>query len=170
MAARTPHKFSYVHRVRGFTLLETVVALAIVGAATAIGVSLYSAAAQMRLEQRRAALAGELARAQLAQMRQYPQHFEWPDTLGASFAEVSAKPDSPAAGLARPVLQATAAGSALSQADRVYDGFRWRGFLRRVEGRPGCCEVVLAVYPPGRAEQRAHMLTALLPWPVEGGT
>lgn len=156
-------------RKSGFTLLETLVALAIISVATAIGVSLYAASAGLRTDQRRETLATERAHSQFAMLRKYPQSFDWPESLTGLFQEVFPREDALPAQALQPTVSPTTPRRALAQSN-LYDSLDTRVFVRACDGASGCCEVLVVVSTRGGAERKPYTETGLMAWPVEDGS
>jgi prepilin-type N-terminal cleavage/methylation domain-containing protein len=75
-------------RNAGFTLIETIVALGIIGVATYISISLYTGSLELGQSVRLYTVAADAADEYLAELVRDPSNFTWPDANQAQAGEV----------------------------------------------------------------------------------
>lgn len=147
----------------GFTLIEVIVALAVIGVAATIGVSMFgqSYAAGTDVRDRRAA--HKLAEEILAEMQRDPASFAWP--APADQLQPVTKKDASTAS-ARPAVRATYP-AANNRIDAQYGMYAWRGYVK-LPADLKTCELTVVVSWVRAGRLRSVTLTALAPLGVAG--
>lgn len=117
----------------GFTLIEMLVAISVIGVAVTVFMQMYTASMDLGKLSRNRQLASEIAREQLNLLIMNPSSYVW-ETSGANadgLFRIRTTADEPRAGMkveAPPV--APFARPARARQEVVYDQYRWRAFGR----------------------------------------
>lgn len=145
-----PRNHSGTRRRRGregFTLVEVLVAFAVLGVATWIILSLFTSSLQLEKNARSMRVAADLARDRLADITARPGAYTWPaaDTISAETgAPLTLKDASGTAGFATPAALPTSPLAARSEA-AFYDKFAWEAFVKQPAAGRGCYELLVVV-------------------------
>lgn len=161
------------HGARGFTLLEVIVALAIIGFATQIFISLFNSSVELGVTARNRAIAARIAEDQLNAITRAPADFTWAlpeDGPGDALFPVRLGPDDPPAGNA-PDLPAAMppAEDAFRREEATLRKFRWQAFARLPNPNAAHYEVTVAVRWKEAARDQVVALTSAVPRAVVGG-
>lgn len=152
--------------VRGFTLIEMIVALAIIGIGASIFVRLYTASADLGRAAQNQSIAIRLAEQQIAAITHHPEQFQWnrPDTLGDTPFPISLGPDDPKSG--NPFGEPSALPADLPAREReknLYERFRWRAHGRLPFPNAPYYEVTVIVQWKEAARPKMLALTTSVP-------
>ncbi len=153
-------------RREGFTLVEVLVALAVVSVATWIILSLFSSSLKLERSARSTRVATDLARDRMADILARPAAYAWPEA-DAVTAETGAPlkllNEPPQAGAF--ALPAVLPASPLAQSSEkvFYERFSWEAFVKRpAEGR-GFYEVLVVVRWTEANRPQQVVLTGSIP-------
>ena len=154
-------------RKAGFTLLEVLVALVIMGVASSIFLTLYSASAAVAQSNRSMQAAANLASEYLSAIIANPNQYRWPDFDNKPYGELY------------PVIRVGDEGLPLKQADpprvrptneqaserekNFYAGFSWEAFTVLPAEDTDYVEVLVNVWWQERGRDRVFSLTSCLP-------
>lgn len=120
----------------GFTLIELIVSLFVIGVATTIFMHLYAASIDLGKLSRNRSIAVGVAEEQLGLIMREPSNFVWdyanPDSAG--FFRIRAAADDPRAGVVAPLPKATLPADAAFQRESiVFNQFRWKAIGKLAE-------------------------------------
>jgi prepilin-type N-terminal cleavage/methylation domain-containing protein len=133
-------------RTAGFTLLELLVALTVVGVASAVFVGMFSACLGLSRANRNLAVATELAETQLAALLRAPQDFVWNNTEKTTRFLVTCPEKEPPGGYPVPVpAVALVTREAQQQLNKRYGQFRWTAFAQLSAPDAAAYEVTVAI-------------------------
>ncbi len=156
---------------RGFTLLELIVALAVLSVAVTVFVQLFNASLGLGRSAQDHSVAGELARGQLEAIIRAPEQFLWqvPASPGEAAFPILASAEDPPAGnsfdapaVLPPAVQPPVTASK-EPAQGLYERFRWRAFGRFAGTNPAYCEVTVVVIWEARGRRQMFSLTSAAP-------
>lgn len=152
-------------RREGFTLVEVLVALAVLSAATWIILSLFTNSLKLERNARSTRVAAELARDRLADILARPTAYAWPaeDAIaGETPAPLTLKEPSQAGVFALP---AVLPASPLAQsAEKVfYERFSWEAIVKRPAEGGGFYEVLVVVRWEEAKRPKQVVLTGSIP-------
>jgi hypothetical protein len=158
-------------------MIEMIVALAVMGVATTIFVSLYRTSMELASSGSHQLVAAQLAEAQLQDIVRHPENYLWeiPETPDAARYRVKQDEDDPLVGLsfAGPGV-APAADTANLRNEKLYGLFTWRAYalFPRVEGGglrpdPAYLDVVLEVRWVEGGRDQVLSLTSVVPFVQE---
>lgn len=151
---------------RGFSLLELLVALAVISVAGTIYVSFYSSSLGLAKTARNRAVAAALAEEHLSAILRHPERFLWqkPAEAGLDQFPIAIGEDDPKAG--NPV-ERPAAMPADEAADRnqaaMYDAFRWKAYGRLPSLSAAYYEVTVVVHWEEAGRPQLLSLTSAVP-------
>jgi len=151
---------------RGFSLLELLVALAVISVAGTVYVSFYSSSLGLAKTARNRAVAASLAEEHLSAILRHPEHFLWqkPAEPGVEQFPIALADDDPKAG--NPV-ERPAAMPADEAADRnqaaVYDAFRWKAYGRLPSLTAAYYEVTGVIHWEEAGREQLLSLTSAVP-------
>lgn len=150
---------------RGFSLIEIVIALAVMSVAIAIFIKLFGGSLDLARQGRNHTIAISIAESQLDALVQQPNHYRW-----ESVRETAEKPfpirtseDDPKAG--NPVSPPEALPAEVGLDARVrdrYENFRWKAFGRVPSGQ-SYAEVTVVVLWDEAGRDRKLALTSAVP-------
>ncbi|MBI2423786.1 MAG: prepilin-type N-terminal cleavage/methylation domain-containing protein [Candidatus Hydrogenedentes bacterium] len=150
---------------QGFSLLELLVALAVLGVATTIFIRLYSLSTDFARVARNRTVAAAIAEEQLARLRMNPDQFQWqiPEPVSSEVFGILVPEEPPAGNEAAPGKAMPPELKAKEDTETLYQSFRWKAFGRIPEPNAAFVEVTVAVYwtQSGRPESLA-LSTALM--------
>lgn len=156
---------------RGFTLMETLVALSVVATAVAIFVSMYGNGVGLTRLARDRAIAADAAQAQLALITRAPRSFFWEvpaDGGDAQFA-IKQNADDPKAGnVITPPTAMPADQVAANRAENTFSEFRWRAFGRQPKDKEYCEVTVVVTWHEASREEMLALSSAVPRSAVEG--
>jgi prepilin-type N-terminal cleavage/methylation domain-containing protein len=149
----------------GFSLIELVVALAVMSVAIGIFVQLFGSSLDLARQGRDHTIAAGLADAQLNTIVQRPNDFRWerdPEAEERPFP-IRLATDDPRAGNPFAGPEALPAEVGLDVREKaLYDAFRWKAFGRIVPGQP-YAEVTVVVNWEEAQRERKVALTSAVP-------
>lgn len=152
-------------RSPGFSLVELVVALAVMSVAVAIFVKLFGGTLDLARQGRNHDIAASIAESQLNTLVHHPNRFRWEredDTLEKPFP-IRLAEDDPRAGNPFQPPEALPAEIGLDERMRaLYDNFRWKAFGRVPPGQP-YAEVSVVVSWEESGRERRLALTSAVP-------
>ena len=130
----------------GFTLVELLVALTVVGVAAAVFVGMFSASLGLSRSNSNLAVATELAETQLAVLMRAPRDFVWDNSKGtACFAVTTHEPEPPGGYPVEPPAINLVTKEAQQKLAERYSQFRWTAFARLAAPDAAAYEVTVAV-------------------------
>ena len=163
---------------RGFTLIETLVALSVVSVAVGIFISLYGDSLGLGRLAHQRAMAAEAAQAQLALITQAPGTFLWKapaDGADVQFPILSSEDDPKAGNIITPPSAMPADETANLRAQNAYENFRWRAFGRLPKEKEYCEVTVVITWQRGNRDEMLALTSAVprvvaeaKPAPAEG--
>lgn len=135
-------------RLRGFTLVELIVALTVVSAAMSALIMMFNAGLGLANQARNRAIAAELASGQLALLSASPRTFLWredaADASGLFPINLSAE-DPPAGNPVQGPEVRLASLPAQEKSDALYQRFRWKAWGRAIQDA-NVYEIVVSVH------------------------
>jgi len=147
----------------GFTLIEVLMALVVLGAVATIFTSLLVKSLELNKTNRDTRIATRLAEDLVTQIVQAPGDFYWalPEQAGEDLFRIGLSPDDPPAGnpCAMPAL-VPANDQAAAVAEAVHERFRWRAFGRLTGTTAHHYEVVVEVHWTAQGRTFAVALTS----------
>lgn len=156
----------------GFTILEVLVALFVIGSATTVFIGLYTSSLALARSSTHYAVASQLAEEFLAEMRSNPSQFVWPNysdkPIGELHDVVLVKDESPI----RLVDLPTAMPNLKSEYDRenrLYRNFAWTAFSRIHGETANFVEVLIVVTWEHEGKLHRFYLTSALPRSIGEG-
>lgn len=150
---------------RGFTLIETIIALSVLAVATGIFVGLFSRSLELGRLAHDRGVATQAAEAQLDLIARQPRAFQW-DVAAANEAgafPVRQTADDPKAGV--PITLPTAMPAdefAARRAEASFENFRWRAFAQRSKDNT-YFEITVAVTWKEAGKDNVVALTSAVP-------
>jgi len=151
----------------GFTILEIVVALAILGVAVALFISLYNASDFLIQDSRSTKVAAELAAEQLADLTANPEAYTWPALVAGESGEVALI--SGQTKLAPPGSEPTDKQAGERELT-FYDRYAWEALAKLPTETAEFIEVSVVVRWVERERKRSFTLTSYLPRSTAGGS
>ena len=164
---QAPSKRDQHSCVGGFTLLELIVSLAVLGVAFWSFISMHNAGLTLAKTGRNQTIAASLADEKLGELLRQPNRFKWETPLeptsDALFAIREAQDDPKAGNLfdlptAMPTTELTYDKQAI-----VYDQFAWKAFGRRPSEDATYYEVTLSVFWNEAGREKLFALTSSVP-------
>lgn len=143
----------------GFTIVEVVVALAVLSVATYIAVSLYTSGYAFAATSGHAAIAMDLAEMRLIELEVAPGEFAWPEPVVGAFGEI-APVDTEAT--YTPEVLPTDRRYGL-RARNLYERFTVRSLGRLQEEEAGYAEILVVVTWLDQGRERVYTLSSALP-------
>ncbi len=147
-------------RTKGFTLIELIVAIAVVSVAATVFMSLYTSSLTLARAAQNKTVAATLAEEQMNAILQHPDHFYWaiPEEENAAQFPIGNSTEDPKVG--NPVEAPTilpAEEWAKRQSERLYKQFRWQAYGRLPDPQASYYEVTVVIRwtEGGRAEALA---------------
>jgi prepilin-type N-terminal cleavage/methylation domain-containing protein len=154
--------------VGGFTLVEVIVALAVVGVGVTVVLSLYTNSLAINRSNRNHSIAAALAEEQLAHLRCNPGGYDWAGVLESeegALAELKLKPMEGGAatqGFKAPaVVPDGAPGSAPER--QLYEDFTWQAYVRSAARETPYIEVIMVVRWREAQRPREFALASYVP-------
>ncbi|MFO7774166.1 MAG: prepilin-type N-terminal cleavage/methylation domain-containing protein [Candidatus Hydrogenedentota bacterium] len=148
----------------GFTLVEMLAALAVVGVAAFIVISLFSWSLVLAQESRRHSMAVGMASELLTRMHKAPEEFVWPGLDEISSGEHVPVEAGDAFDADAGLPRAMPTVSRLRDAEiAVRDAFQWEAFARRPDDDANYVQLTVAVYWQAQGRERVYTLTGALP-------
>jgi prepilin-type N-terminal cleavage/methylation domain-containing protein len=130
----------------GFTLLELLVALTVVGVAAAVFVGMFSACLGLSRTNRNVTVATEVAETQLAAILRTPQDFVWDNSkVTTRFPVTTREPEPPGGYAVQPPAVTLVTKEAQQQLADRYGQFRWVAFAQLAAPDAAAYEVTVAV-------------------------
>jgi prepilin-type N-terminal cleavage/methylation domain-containing protein len=165
--------FNRKQQAGGFTLIEILVALAIVGVATYIIISLFSSAFSLAQNNRARRVAGALAEGQLADLMRNPAKYAWPDLKAAKvgeLSEVSVRGETDKGGR---VFDAPSVmpidKRAFNREQSFYGKFSWDAYVKLPKENVPHAELTVVVRWRSQGRSDAFALTSCVPRSVMEG-
>ncbi len=160
------HRGSAPSTKGGFTLIEVVVAIFVIGVAVSVGLSLYAASYSLARDSRLVRIAADLAAEQVQQIQTNPGQFTWPplapgqpqSLMPTTGAEEEPQPFTPPSALPP---EERSGRKALTE----YEGFTWQAFASRPEGADTFAEVTVVVHWTFEGKPKQFALTTLVARP-----
>jgi prepilin-type N-terminal cleavage/methylation domain-containing protein len=152
----------------GFTLIEILVALAVMGVATTLIISLYANSVSLGQLDRSRRAAYTVAEALLADVSLNPSAYTWPDANALASGELAqigiTNPDSA-------YLPATLPPLALAHTreKELYERFSTSAYARGSDAAPQLVEVTVVVTWTEKGSHKTASLSTAMPRPVTGG-
>lgn len=156
----------------GFTLMETLVALSVIGAAVTVFISMYGSSVDLGRLARDRSLAATAAQDQLDLILRQPGAFLWsiPESGGEESFPILATAEDPKAGVElAPPAALPADLQANERTKAAYAPFRWRAFGRLPKDKE-YCEVTVVVTWKQAGKEQMLALTSALPRAAMGGS
>ena len=157
----------------GFTLLETMVALGVMGVAITIFVATYSSCLALRTYYRDDIIASELAEECLAELKVSPNRLDWSALAAAAPGELVRL--NPATDTAAPLgkfepPKVIPQGERDARSTRVfYNKFSWEVYARKAQSGQAYMELVIVVRWQEAGRRRSLAVTSLVPTDMAGG-
>jgi prepilin-type N-terminal cleavage/methylation domain-containing protein len=150
----------------GFTLLEVLAALVVLGVATGIFASLFVASMNLGHLSQSETVAATLAEEQLVLLRNHPQGFAWPDLAAVdpgSFAPVA--PHGATEGLSATFLPSMMLLNqrANDRDHAFYERYSWQTFARLPEPDSGYLELAVVIAWAEKGKPQRFVLTSAIP-------
>jgi prepilin-type N-terminal cleavage/methylation domain-containing protein len=159
------HRDSAPSAKGGFTLIEVVVAIFVMGVAVSVGLSLYAASYSLARDSRLVRIAADLAAEQAQQIEANPGQFTWPAlepgeprSLLPVGAEEGPQPFAPPSALPP---EERSGRKALTE----FEGFTWQAYASRPEGADAFAEVTVVVHWTFEGKPKHFTLTTLVARP-----
>lgn len=153
-------------RRKGFSLIELIVALAIVSVAGTVFVSFYTSSIDLGRTAQNRTVAAQLAREQLNTILRHPEKFQWqvPAEAGtAAFPIVVPGEDTKVGNPVQlPAVQPPNENSFQRNA-AVYDKFHWMAQGRFPDANSAYCEVTVTIQWPEAVRPQMLALTSAVP-------
>lgn len=149
---------------RGFTLIETLIALSVVSVAVAIFVNLYGDSLGLGRLAHERAVAAEAAQTQLALITRSPGMFLWKapsDAAEVQFPILASEDDPKAGNIITPPSAMPADENADERARIAYENFRWRAFGRLPKDKEHCEVTVVVTWKQGGREEMLALTSAV---------
>lgn len=150
-----------------FTLLEIVVALAVMAVAVSIIVTLYQASAMYAAQSREIRTAMVLAEERLQDIRINSSSYEWPTLTPEKPAEI--KPVSGVYSVEPPKSLPPEPSAGLRERN-MYEGFTWHAYAKLGQPNSEIVELTVIVEWQSRGKNRSFSLTTYTPKVRSGGT
>lgn len=150
---------------KGFTLMEVLVAFAVISVATWILVSLFTSSLKLEKNARSMRVAADLARSRLADITTRPEAYAWPavDTITTEAgAPLTLKKPTSENAFATPAVLPTNALAADNETD-FYAGFSWDAYVKRPLAGRGFYEIIVVVSWQEAARPKQVVLTSSIP-------
>lgn len=166
-------RICHVRRKRGdegFTLLEVLVALAVLSVATYVIMQLFMGSVGLGQADRSRRTAMALAEERMADISMRPGNYQWPDAAD-QLTELT-PPGGESEGVASEATPPTTKPTYPQAGDReagFYSRFSWKTFVRYADAPPGTCEVTVVVNWEQDGKPQSVSLTSLLPRPKKEG-
>ncbi len=157
---------------RGFTLVEMIVALAVLSIATTILISVLGRGVALGEHSRHRTAAANIGESLLAEIQARPNAYVWPsfeDLASGELVEITPSDGKP--GTSGYTVTAPAGVEPGSRQQVFFEGFRWRAHGRRPAERANYLELTVSLYwtEAGRAQSLA-LTTAFPRALVENGS
>jgi len=153
-------------RNKGFTLVELIIALAVLAVALSGLIALYGVSLELAKEARQKTVAVELASTQMAALSASPEQFIWhvDDSDATALFPITRDEDAPAAGniVASPEVMLVNRNAHVHN-ENFYNRFRWKAWGRLSSPDAQAYEITVAVYWRARGKQRSLALTSSVP-------
>lgn len=156
-------------RRAGFTLLEVIVALGVIGVAIGIIVSLFTASLSLATDSRNESVAAAFAQERMVDIQKNPALFDWSKlnaAAGNQLAPVALSEVGKAAGRTtgfNPPSTLSASQERAEREDTFYRKFSWEAFAMKREANNAYVEVTVVVRWQHAGRQRSFALTSLTP-------
>lgn len=152
----------------GFTLIEMLVALAVLSVATSVFITLFSECVALGNLDRSRQIGSAIAEQRLAEVAIDPSAYTWPsaDTLASELVPLEFTGElSPQIPATLPTL------SQMNDRERTFYGrFTSQLYVRKSDAAPGLCEVTAVVRWQNEGKDRSLSLVTLMAVPAAGGT
>lgn len=148
--------------MRGFTLIEMLVALAVVGVATGVMASLFTSSMNLGDKARHERIAAEIAEVQLREICLNPRFFDWNQAGAAGLELFNITPASGADAAGHPAGAPRTAPpdrAAAVRAAGLYERFRWEAYGRLPRENAPYFEVTVVVRWQAAGRPRLVALT-----------
>jgi len=152
-------------RREGFTLMEVLVAFAVISVATWIFVSLFTSSLKLENNARSMRVAADLARSRLADITTRPEAYAWPasDTITTDVgALLTLKKATSENAFATPAVLPTNALAADNETD-FYAKFSWDAYVKQPAAGGGFYEIIVVVSWQEAARPKQMVLTGSIP-------
>ncbi|HQH67466.1 MAG TPA: prepilin-type N-terminal cleavage/methylation domain-containing protein [Candidatus Hydrogenedentes bacterium] len=149
----------------GFTLVEVLVALAVMSAATWIIISLFTSSVKLEKNARSMRVAADLARARLADITARPEAYVWPAAEAVTAeqgAPLTLKSEQEASFFAMPAVLPSNPIAANSEKN-FYDNFTWEAYVTRPPAGRGYYEILVVVGWQEANRSQQLILTGSIP-------
>ena len=162
------HRHPRARRTQGFTLLEIIFSLAILGVATTVIMSLFSHSLVLGTTSRNLSTASTLAEEQLNDILRNPSAYDWTGLAGAAPGRfVHVKLVTPPEGKEPygfgPPTALPGDASSEKRERGFYSKFRWTARAKPPAADSRCVEVTVIVHWKQGQQTRSLALTSLLP-------
>lgn len=150
----------------GFSLIELIMALAVVSVAATLGASLLQQSLSLGRSARNRVIASHLAEEQMNVLLRHPDRFQWPaaeEFEKAQFPIVNPGCDKNGYSLLDRPSAAPLDTRARNRDNVLYDGFRWKAFGHFPAPEAPYCEVSVEIRWKEAGDTRAFVLTSALP-------
>ncbi len=152
-------------RLRGFSLIELITALAVVGVASTIFVSLLNQGMGLGRSARNRTIAVHLAEAQLGALQQHPERFLWPAALPGQdrFPVTSMEPNLQGYTPVAPPSVFPTDQRSRARETAIYEDFSWQAYGRFATDDAPYCELSVEIHWTESGRDRAFVLTSAMP-------
>ncbi|GMV98864.1 MAG: hypothetical protein AMXMBFR84_00040 [Candidatus Hydrogenedentota bacterium] len=160
---------------RGFTLLEMIVSLGVIGVATLIIISLFRGSIDIESRNAHRLVAAALAEERLAEIRLHPDQYTWPASDALANAEIGAivPSGSESAPEGYPLMEPPTLPPVPRMEESIkvaYSRFRWKAFVRRPEPETPYLELTVQILWLDEGRPQSFALTSLYSGgPAKGG-
>jgi prepilin-type N-terminal cleavage/methylation domain-containing protein len=155
----------------GFTLVEVLTALFVVGVATTIFLQLYSGSLDLSRSSTRYDVASQVAEEYMVELQVNPGQFAWPNFDGEVGTLLPIKlidDESPLLGVSNPSAMPVTQ-RAYDRESNLYEEFEWHAYAKIHEADSNFVEVLVAVFWPKREGYQYFYLTSTVPRSVGEG-
>jgi len=163
---------SHSRNRRGFTLIEVLASISIVGVGTIIFISLFNSSLDLAQVSRNQTVATDLAQGLLFDLQCHPADYVWPDASILASGELAPvrqpQSEGPVAFSAPPSMPLNE--NAQEREAAFYEKFTWEAYVRAPRPDAAYAEVTVVVRWPERGRKRLIAFTSSIGRTILGGT
>jgi prepilin-type N-terminal cleavage/methylation domain-containing protein len=156
--------------ISGFTLIEVLIALAVMGVATTLFISMYTASLSLSRASTHYEVASQIAEEYMVELQVNPQRFAWPNFDGEvnTFQAISLEDNSPLLRVAPPTAMPIPK-KAYDRETNLYSEFMWHAKAKIYAEDSNFVEVQVTVTWPSGSKRQYFYLTSTVPRSVGEG-